>query len=352
MTITEFALGASLYFGQLIVETPFVHAGTFKKEFSPVENPRAYRQEFLKTVLFFFNVMPLVELGLVNLIPDPCSFDAHLRTQMLHMAKSRSAGLAMDRRTEARIDQLMKQEFQRGLMSLPQDALRSQLLKASPELNEVRQEEVLGYIEQLKENDPLAVLQEDSLAGGEKGGQFNLMKLAPNFEMTMYLAQATGSCIVTDSLFRWTEVIRAIRQPAQEPYPGLAALARDIKRSEFAFPQNITDIVALAFDKTFAAYPPLIRDVFKYLSNLNDRGPKPNREAQLIGRFAKVHAPAQSAIEKAGIREKKARVSCLFPAGGILDNTVNRLLLMSSSETHLPSVPMAFFIEELRREGN
>ena len=148
-TITEFALGASLYFGQLIVETPFVHAGTFKKEFSPVENPRAYRQEFLKTVLFFFNVMPLVELGLVNLIPDPCSFDAHLRTQMLHMAKSRSAGLLMDRRTEPRIDQLMKQDFQRGLMSLPQDALRSQLLKASPELNEVRQEEVLGYIERI-----------------------------------------------------------------------------------------------------------------------------------------------------------------------------------------------------------
>jgi len=208
---------------------------------------------------------------------------------------------------------------------------------------------VLGYIEQLKENDPLAVLQEDSLAGGEKGGQLNLMKLAPNFEMTMYLAQATGSCIVTDSLFRWTEVKRAIRP--QAPYPGLAPLARDIERSEFAFPQNVTDIVALAFDKTFAAYPPLIRDVFKYLSSLNDRGPKPNREAQLIGRFAKVHAPAQSAIEKAGIREKRARISCLFPAGGILDNTVNRLLLMSSSETHLPSVPIAFFIGELRREG-
>ena len=33
-------------------------------------------------------------------------------------------------------------------------------------------------------------------------------------------------------------------------------------------------------------------------------------------------------------------------ARGIQDNTVDRLLLMSSSEKHLPSVPMAFFIEE------
>ena len=92
-TITDFALGAALYFGELIVEHPFLHAGTVKKEFSPVENPKAYRQEFLKTVVFFLTVMPLVELGLINLTPDPCSFDVHLRDQMLHMAKSRTAGM-------------------------------------------------------------------------------------------------------------------------------------------------------------------------------------------------------------------------------------------------------------------
>jgi hypothetical protein len=85
-TITEFALGASLYFGELIIEHPFIHAGTFKKEFSPVENPRTYRQEFLKTVLFFLTVMPLVERGLVNLIPNAWDFDVHLRDQTLQMA--------------------------------------------------------------------------------------------------------------------------------------------------------------------------------------------------------------------------------------------------------------------------
>jgi hypothetical protein len=344
-TITDFALGASLYFGELIVQHPFLHAGTLNKNFSPVENPRAYRQEFLKTVLFFLMVMPLVELGLVNLIPDPCCFDVHLRDQMFHMAKSRSAGMHIDRRNEPRIEQLMKQDFQRGIISLPREALRSQLLRALPKLDSARQEETLSYMEQLKENDPLAVLQEDSLAGGEAGGQFNMMKLAPNFEIAMYLAQATGACIVTDSPFRWTEVKRAIRQRAGGPYPGLATLARDIECSNFAFPQNVTDIAAFAFDKTFAAYPSLMRDIFKYLSNLSNRGPKPNREAQLTGRFAKAHATVQTAINKVRVLAKTARISCVFPSGGIQDNTVNRLLLMSSSESHLPNVPMAFFIE-------
>ena len=245
----------------------------------------------------------------------------------------------------------MKQDLQRGLMSLPQDALRSQLLKASPELGGLNLEDALRGIQHLKEQDPLAVLQENSLAGGEKNGQFNLMKLSPNFEMAMYLAQATGACIVTDSFFRWAEVKRAVRQRAGEPNASLATLARNIENSEFAFPQNVTDVAAFAFDKTFAAYPALMRDIFKYLSNLSDRGPKPNREAQLTSRFAKAHAPVQTAIKKARIPAKEARISCVFPFGGIQDNTVNRLLLMSSSERHLPNVPMAFFIEELRREG-
>ena len=135
-TITELALGASLYFGELIVEHPFVHAGTLKKEFSPVENPRTYRQEFLKTVLFFLTVMPLVECGLVNLIPNACDFDAHLRDQMFQMAKTRSAGMETDAREDPRLQELMREDFQRSVMLLPRDALRSQILKASPGLDE------------------------------------------------------------------------------------------------------------------------------------------------------------------------------------------------------------------------
>jgi Protein of unknown function (DUF4238) len=344
-TITEFALGASLYFGELIVENPFIHAGTVKKEYSPVENPRTYRQEFLKTVLFFLTVIPLVERGLVNLIPNACDFDSHLRNQMLHMAKARSAGIEIDLRKEARLKELARQDFQRSIMLLPRDVLRSQLLKASPALNEVNLEDALRGIEQLKERDPLAVLQEDSLAGGKESGQFNVMKLAPNFEMAMYLAQATGSCIVTDSLFRWKEIRRAIYGPAVRSSAGLSALARSIESSIFAFPQNVADIEALASEKTLANYPALMRDVFKYLLKLGDRGPKPNLEGHLTARFTRAHSPAQAAIKKARIPAKEARISCVFPSGGIQDNTVNRLLLMSSSERHLPSVPMAFLIE-------
>src|ERR1700692_2651996 len=117
-----------------------------------------------------------------------------------------------------------------------------------PHLDEVQVEGMIRYMELNREVDPLAVLQEGSLEGDKGGGQMNIFKLVPNFEMTMYLAQATGACIVTDSAFRWTEIKRAIRQRTGGPYSGLATLARDIEGSDFAFPQNVTDIAAFAFD--------------------------------------------------------------------------------------------------------
>lgn len=173
----------------------------------------------------------------------------------------------------------------------------------------------------------------------------NMFKLAPNFEMTMYLAQATGACIVTDSVFRWREMQGAIRRRYKAATSGLASLVTNIERSKFAFPHSTMDVVAAALSKAGAGYPDLFRDLFKYLSNLEERGARPNREAQLVSRFAKAHASAQAGFKRSVVPVKEGRISCVFPPGGMQDNNVNRLLLMLSSERHMSSVPMAFFIE-------
>lgn len=178
----------------------------------------------------------------------------------------------------------------------------------------------------------------------EKAGRLSVMKLCPNFEIAMYLAQATGSSIVTDSFFRWDEIKRAICRRVQTSGTTAKALADNINGSTFAFPQVVDDILKLSTDDAFVAYSALMREAFRYISKLDDRGQKSNYEKHLSARFAQIHALAQSAIRKARIPVEEARMFCAFPVGGIQDNTVNRLLLMSSSERHLPNVPMAFFI--------
>ena len=344
-SITDFALAAPLYFGELVVAHPFIHSGVMAKKYRPTENPKHYRQEFLKTIMFFINVMPLVQLGLVNLIPDPCDFDTHLREQMMSMAKARTSVMRFDPEKEPRIKKQMEEDYKRSLMLMPPDAMRRQIRKLNPGITDELVEKTMRFAERNRELDPLAVLQEGSFEGGNEGGQMSMFKLAPNFEMTMYLAQATGACIVTDSQYRWNEVQGAIRKRYKAATPGLAPLVTDIERSKFAFPQSATDVVATALNKTGVGYSDLLRDLFKYLSNLEERGAKPNREAQFVSRFIKAHATAQAGLKKSGVPVKEGRISCVFPPGGIQDNTVNRLLLMSSSEMHLPNVPMAFFIE-------
>lgn len=342
-TITDFALAASLYFGGLIMAHPFVHAGTMKKEMSPTGNPKSYRQEFLKTILFFLNVMPLVDRGLINLIPDPCDFDFHLRNQMMSMAQARA--MRFDPKDDPRLRKFVEEEARRSIMLMPPDSMRRDIRRLNPDLNEDEVEGVMRASVRMRENDPLSVLQEGSLEGGKGGGQMNMFKLAPNFEITMYLAQATGACIITDSQSRWREVQGTIRGRSNAATPGLASLVTNIERSKFAFPQIATDVAAAALNETSAGYPDQFRDLFKYLSGIENRGAKPNHEAHLVSQFAKTHSSAQGNLQKSRVLVKHGRISCVMPLGGIQDNTVNRLLLMSSSEKHLMSVPAAYFIE-------
>ncbi|BCM21086.1 hypothetical protein MJ8_48770 [Mesorhizobium sp. J8] len=342
--IPKCALGLSLYFDELLIEHPFIHPGTVNKSFSPLEHPGMYRQEFLKSVALFTMMMPLVERGLVTLFPDPCNFDFHLRDQMFEMAQVRSRGLKVDPDEEAGFIEMMKEEHKRAMLLLPREALRHQVLRDSPTLKEVDVEAVLDAFDQLRQQDPLAVSQEGSLDGAQDGGQLTPFKIAPNFEITMYLAQATGSCIVTDSVFRWRELMVAA-QRGWLGAPPLAQLRASMEQADFAFPYDVQDISALAERGIFGAYPNIMRKILKYLSTLSTRDSKPNFEASLNAEFERIRASTASAKKRSATHLPKARISCLWPAGGIQDNTVNRLLLMSSSEHHLASVPMALFVE-------
>jgi hypothetical protein len=344
--ITDFAIGASLYFGQILIQHPFVHAGIIRPEYSPVKNPKIYRQEFLKAVVFFFKVLPLVERGLINLVPDPGYFNGHLREQTLSMAKLRAGQIKITSRDTARMRRLARDDFQRSLLSLSPDALRSQLTRSgAPRPDNVSMDDVMRYIERLKDDDPLAVLQDGSLDGGKDGGQFDVLKLVPNFEMTMYLAQATGSCIVTDDRFRWAEILRTVSRRG-DGRSAVPALVRNLAASMFQFPQWADDIGALDSNGILCAYPGLIGSLSKYLSKIDTNGRKPNVEANIAARFSRLHEQAQKSVQKARIPTKLAQVSCQAPVVGIQDNTINRLLLMSSAEHYLPNVSMAFFIEE------
>jgi hypothetical protein len=114
--------------------------------------------------------------------------------------------------------------------------------------------------------------------------------------------------------------------------------------AEFVFPNDVQEIGVLAERGIFRGYPSIMRKVFNCLSRLSTRGPKPNFEASLNAEFKRIQASTVPAAKKSVAQLSDARISCLWPADGIQNNTVNRLLLMSNSEHHLASAPMALFV--------
>ena len=122
-----------------------------------------------------------------------------------------------------------------------------------------------------------------------------------------------------------------------------------MESAEFVFPQDIREFGALAEKGVFRGYPGIMRKIFKYLLALPERGPKPNIEASFNAEFRRVQVSTVLAVRKSGVQLSEGSISCLWPAGGIQDNTVNRLLLMSSSEHNLASAPMALFVKNNRK---
>ena len=119
-----------------------------------------------------------------------------------------------------------EEDIRRSLMLMPLDAMRRDIRKLDSDLSEEEVEAGMRASLRMREHDPLAVLRKGRMEGGKSGGQMNMFKLVPNFEMTMYLAKATGAGIVTDSPFRWMEVQGAIRRCFTAATPGPATLVR------------------------------------------------------------------------------------------------------------------------------
>lgn len=345
--IFETALGSSLLFDELLIEHPFVNPRTVRDEYNPVKNPSGYRQEILKSVLFFLQVMPLVEVGLVNLFPDPLDFDYHLRDQSMHLAKQRWQSLRpLITNDDDGMKALAEEEAKRSLLLLSDASQRVQIKRAMPDLDEEQIEDMLEHMQEMRERDPQAVLQDGAFLDGEKGGQLTSFRLGPNFEMAMYIAQATGAAIVTDHPTRWKELLFSILTRRSRPVERLAGMANSIQAAAFSIAQDHGEILQWRIEGQPRPHAPVFQDAYRYLGRVDVHGVKPNVENRLRAQFEQAHHKYEAAISKRGMAARSIRVQCAFPKGGIFDSTITRLLLMSSSEHHVPSVPMAFFLRK------
>ncbi len=341
--ISVFATSLTLYFDEIIIQNPFINPSALKPDFSPVHSPHQHKQQTLKNVLLLSSLMPFIKAGYINFIPDPCAFDMHLREQMFNMAQERSQKSQINQKDSQLMERLNREDFERSICMLPKDRLRIQIRRTNPSLSEKEVDETLQYIETEKLKDPLTLLQDD--AYNEDGGQLIMMNLTPNFEISLFLSQVTGSFLLTDSNYRWEEILVSQNEEGSKVVHNWNGLASCINDLDYILNSEPETVFQIRTSGKLGKLRKAIREIYSAIQE-NSEPEKieflTEKLKQQVIRACKISKKEISDLNEHNFNSK---FRCIIPNGGIVHNNVQRMLLSCGIDNYLRGVPMAIFVE-------
>jgi len=327
------ALPMASLFDEFLIESPIINSRNVKPEFSPVESPSQYKYQALKDFTFMLELEPYIGYGLINLIPDPSSFDQNLMRSMMDMASSRRGAVESECDKEAHT-KLAIEDYLNSIHMMPKD------VKVRSLINDFCIPENLAFqlidtLEANAEKSPLAMLQPIK---PNEGGQLIQFSMSPNYEMALFTAQVTGSVIVTDSETRWKEFNAAqhrqkgaISYPWNEAYGQISRIPMDYKmldtytKTEYHFSSART-ILKHAHELVLSDkhYPCQLQRLVELVAKFNTRLSQidSDKSADFINADCKI----------------------LAPEGGIYDTRVQRLLARSSCMRYEHKVRSVYYV--------
>lgn len=319
----------------MLIQHPFINPNNVKPEFSPIESPSKFKYQILKDILFLLTIEPFVLSGIVNLIPDPCNFDADLHHQMLNMARQRRGVNVISKRDKEISFNLNQEDLLRTIMTLPENMIDQQIRNILPSISNDDLARIKLSINTMSKDDPLVLLQNFPV---DNCGQLFMIHMAPNYEMGLFIAQSTGAVIVTDSESRWTEF-----QQAQYREQGMVIYPWDQLSSLFSEAKLYTeldDIYENYSNAEFVAIRKVLKDVDTIVRKKSD---DPNKiitlKHELNNCFTKINYVSD------GRQVHTARMQIMMPKGGFVDKNIQRLLVKSSCEHYQFSVTIVLYIE-------
>ena len=272
---------------------------------------------------------PFIALGLVNIVPDLSVFDRSLCSEYLKMAESRK-GQVISQKEQKLFNRMMDEDFFNISYKMPNPTRSSFLLGLFPYLDAERLAEVCEYLDEKSKTDPLIPLQ-DMTSGSS--AQYMGFSMLPNYEMSLFTAQVTGSVIVTDSESRWMEF-----QLAQHRGNGIAHYPwKPVYESINKIPldSQVTETLVKSSNNNYVKFRNCLKAVNALVSNNN----------QNIETISKWKAEAIDCEDKV-LREvtDTANIKILAPEGGFYDTNVQRLLLKSNCQHSLDKVDSVYYV--------
>ena len=327
------ALPMASLFDEFLIENPIVNPNNVKPEFSPTEAPVTYKYQALKDFLLMLELEPYIGFGLINLIPDPINFDLNLMKAMMDMATSRRGTVQSERDRETHT-KLAIEDYLNSIHMMQRDVKIRSLVSDFGMPEDVAAHSI-QMLEANAETSPLTMLQ--PIQPGD-GGQFMQFSMMPNYEMSLFIAQVTGSVIVTDSESRWIELQAAQHRPVgvvSHPWNDIYGQIRRIPMDYHMLE---------SYTKTQRHFT-LARTVLKNTDELilADKH-NPDQLERLTGSVTRLN----SRLGQIDSGETTEYVNCdcriLSPDGGIYDSNVQRLLALSGCLSYDHKVRSVYYV--------
>lgn len=353
--ISQNAVSLTLYFDEILIHSPFMNPNSVSEKFNPIKNPHHYLHETLKNSLLLLELEPFIESGFINLIPDLCNFDIHLHKQMLNMAEQRSKLLPLEDEDFFLMKKLQEQDFKRSVLQMPKEAQKAHIKKIQPDMSEEEIKNFLQYSEYMLAKDPLALHPDNKAKNGTKNGSMMMYNLSPNFEISLFLAQVTGSILLTDNQYRWKEILSTQVQNFFQTQSQWAELLEQVREIKFPVHSHIFK----TFDLRLQGKSERMRLALKNLCRII-KSPitKSNKEAvnkKILKQLQSAEAIAFKDIQTPSLNpdfdkliditmKSQCSLSFFAPQGGIQHHNTQRLLISYGGKEHLDNVPIAVYV--------
>lgn len=349
-TVAVTVTGWLPYFDEVIIANPFINACNVKPEFSPTKSPGKYKVQTLKNVFLLLMLEPFIDAGFVHMVPDPADF-GDIRHALWNMAEQRVGDkVDFDDKDRQRNRALFEDDMMRANRGLPVDALRGLIQRTSPELSSGEIAQVIEYMREQQRQDPLSLLQQ--LPPGEEGAQLQTVK-GFNLEVSLFLAQFTGSVVYTDVGVHWQHLHEHAAAASSSKKPTHWPPVIDSMQK---LPFLVEGSPEAGFQLRLSGKHDRIKDTLRRVHNSVGQQNGKSFSKKTAKKLAREMEEAKKYLRKEWRRSDVSHSSGPFqgnlelsiPTGCFERNTVRRLLLMYGRAKHVRGMPMALFMRLAR----
>lgn len=236
---------------------------------------------------------------------------------------------------------LHEQDFQQTLCMLPTASQEGIARRADPNAPEEYVQYYLKHLEQMREENPLVLLRDDVFEGGEDGGQLTPYQMAPNFELMLMIAQATGAFVLTDGHHRWGELQDACHRDAGILCSRAPKVMDHVSEPVLLVCEDLMGAVGMLADGK-------LQEHRKWIELLNDdllAADTPVPEDILIHEFDRATSNVERQFGHNASASLGGRFQYLAPAGGIYHNNVRRLMVRSGIDDRPDRISLAVLLD-------